>query len=217
MVDYNSDEERFTAIVDFFKRNKKSIVLIFSAVLFVAIVSISFSAYKDNQNAQAAELYDAWFVGTSAENSDPSKTDIAYISLQENFLKTGYAGLARVITGSQYARDGDFESSLKEFYALLDSTSGFLGNDVLNSIARINIARIELSKENYSNVLEALEPLSSAAEHSMVFEIKGDALIGLKKEELALAQYNLALANMQDESQKSLLKIKINQLTQLTK
>jgi len=51
----------------------------------------------------------------------------------------------------------------------------------------------------------------------MVFEIKGDALIGLKKEELALAQYNLALANMQDESQKSLLKIKINQLAQLTK
>jgi len=217
MVDYNSDEERFTAIADFFKRNKISILLTFGAVFLVAISSISVNAYKSSQNAQASELYDVWFEGTAAESSDPAKTDIAYFSLQENFLKTGYAGLARVITGSQYAREGDFDSSLKEFKALLDSTSGLFGNDVLNSIARINIARIELSNENYSNVLEALEPLSSNAEHSMVFEIKGDALIGLNKKELALAQYNLALTNMQDESQKSLLKIKINQLSQLTK
>ena len=214
MVDYNSDEERFTAIVDFFKRNKKSIVLIFSTVFFVAMASISFNAYKDNQNAQAAELYDAWFTGAAEESLDLVKSDIAYRSLQDNFLKTGYAGLARVITGSRYAREGDFELSLQEFNALLDSTSGLFGNNVLNSIARINIARIELSKKNYSNVLEVLEPLSSAAEHGMVFEIKGDALSGLMKSELALTQYNIALTNMQDESQKSLLKIKINQLKQ---
>jgi len=217
MVDYNSDEERFTAVVDFFKRNKKSIVLTFSAVAFIAITSISFRAYNDNQNAQAAELYDAWFAGVAEETFDLAKTDITYGLLQENFPKTGYAGLARVIKGSRYAREGDFELSLKEFNALLDSTSGLFGNDVLNSIARINIARMELSKKNYSNVLEVLEPLNSANEHSMVFEIKGDALTGLNKNQLALSQYNLALTNMQDDSQKSLLKIKINQLKQSTK
>ena len=217
MVDYNSDEERFTAVVDFFKRNKNSILLTFGAVFLVAVSSISFNAYKNSQNAQAAELYDVWFTGVAEETSDPAKTDIAYSSLQENFLKTGYAGLARVIKGSQYAREGDFDSSLREFKALLDSTSGLFGNDVLNSIARINIARIELSKNNYVNVIEVLDPLSSSTEHSMVFEIKGDALSGLMKNKLALTQYNIALKNMQDESQKSLLKIKINQLTQSTK
>jgi predicted negative regulator of RcsB-dependent stress response len=93
MVDYNSDEERFTAIVDFLKRNQKSILLTFCVVFLVAISSISFNAYKNSQNAQAAELYDVWFTGIAEETSDPAKTDIAYSSLQENFLKTGYGKL----------------------------------------------------------------------------------------------------------------------------
>ena len=46
----------------------------------------------------------------------------------------------------------------------------------------------------------------------MVYEIKGDALIGLKKAELAKEQYQLAIDNSRDESQKSILKIKINSI-----
>jgi len=214
MADYNSDEERFTAIVDFLKRNQKSIMLTFSLVLFVAISSITFSTYRDNQNAQAAELYNIWFVGVAEEASDLKKIDTAYVKLQENFSKTGYAALARVIKGSQFARDGNFDSSLKEFNALLDSTSGLFGNNLLNSMARINIARIELSNKNYSNVLEVLEPLNSSSEHPMVYEVRGDALFGLQKNELAVAQYNVALSIIQNESQKSLLKMKINKLMQ---
>ena len=214
MADYNSDEERFTAIVDFLKRNQKSIMLTFSLVLFVAISSITFSTYRDNQNAQAAELYNIWFVGVAEEASDLKKIDTAYVKLQENFSKTGYAALVRVIKGSQFARDGNFDSSLKEFNALLDSTSGLFGNNLLNSMARINIARIELSNKNYSNVLEVLEPLNSSSEHPMVYEVRGDALFGLQKNELAVAQYNVALSIIQNESQKSLLKMKINKLMQ---
>ena len=78
----------------------------------------------------------------------------------------------------------------------------------------MNIARIELNNNNFSNALEVLEPLNSSSEHPMVYEVKADALAGLNKNELALAQYNLAMTNIQDESQKSLLKIKINKLTQ---
>ena len=214
MVDYNSDEERFTAIVDFVKRNQKSILLTFSAVLFVGISSISVSAYQDGKNAKAAALYDVWFSGNAANTLELTKTENAYASLQENFSETGYAGLARVIKASQFAQDGDLQLSLQEFSELLDSTSGLMGNHVLNSIARINIARIELVNKNYSKALEALEPLNSNSEHSMVYEVKGDALAGLNKKELALAQYNLALLNMQDESQQSLLNMKINYLTQ---
>ena len=214
MADYNSDEERFTAIVDFLKRNQKSIMLTFSLVLFVAISSITFSTYRDNHNAQAAELYNVWFVGVAEEASDLKKIDTAYLKLQENFSKTGYAGLARLIKGSQEAREGNLEAGLEEFNELLDATSGLFGNDVLNVIARMNIARIELSNDNFLNALEVLEPLNSSSEHPMVYEVKADALAGLNKNELALVQYNLAIKNIQDESQKSLLKIKINKLTQ---
>jgi predicted negative regulator of RcsB-dependent stress response len=214
MADYNSDEERLTAITDFLKRNQKIIFIAFGAVFFTALTSLSLNNYYANQNAQASELYDTWFLGVLEEAVDLEKKSSTFNSLQENFSSTGYAGLARLIKGSQLAREGDLDGSLKEFNNLLDTTSGLLGNDVLNAIARINIARIELSNDNFSNALDVLEPLNSSSEHYMIYEIKADALAGLNKNELALAQYNLAIKNMQDESQKSLIKIKVNRLTQ---
>ena len=108
---------------------------------------------------------------------------------------------------------GDLDAALEDFQQLLDTTSGFFGNDMLNSIAKINIARIELSKQNYSSVLAVLESFNSESEHPLVYEVKGDALAGLKKNDLALDQYSLALENSQNESQKSLLKMKINKIT----
>ena len=62
MAEYNSDEERLTAIMDFLKRNQRTILLIFGAVFFTAITSVSVNSYYASQNAQAAELYDAWFL-----------------------------------------------------------------------------------------------------------------------------------------------------------
>jgi predicted negative regulator of RcsB-dependent stress response len=80
------------------------------------------------------------------------------------------------------------------------------------TIAKINIARIELSQNNFSNALEALESFNSNNEHPLVYEVKGDALIGLDKSSLALDQYALALKNTQNESEQSILKMKINKL-----
>jgi predicted negative regulator of RcsB-dependent stress response len=44
--------------------------------------------------------------------------------------------------------------------------------------------------------------------------LKGDALLGLEKSNLALDQFSLAIENTTDESQKSLLKMKVNNITQ---
>ena len=60
-----------------------------------------------------------------------------------------------------------------------------MANDLINSLARLNIARIELSKENYSNALEVLDSFNSESEHPMVYEMNGDALAGLGKTELS--------------------------------
>ncbi|MDC1300385.1 tetratricopeptide repeat protein [Gammaproteobacteria bacterium] len=214
MADYNSDEERFTAIADFLKRNKNTILVTLAAIALIAVTSLSINAYQAKQNDQAAELYDMWFAGMSEENVNLEKTSSTYNQLQNNFSKTGYAGLARLIKASQLARDGEMNDSLIEFQELLNTTSGLFGNDVLNSLARVNIARIEISNQNFASALEALESFNSESEHSMVYEIRGDALSGLGKTKLALDQYNFALQNMTDESQKSLLNIKINQLAQ---
>ena len=214
MAEFNSDEERFAAIVNFFKDNKNFLLIGFALISIVLITSISYQSFTSNQNARAAEIYDAWFTGLAAESANSDETNTTYNSLQEKYANTGYGQLARMIRGSSLAREGDLESALLEFQELSQISSGLFGNDLLNSIAQLNIARIELSKNNYSNALKSLESFNSDSEHSLVYELKGDALLGLEKNNLALDQFSLAIENTIDESQKSLLKMKVNNITQ---
>ena len=212
MAEYSSDEERFSAFVNFFKDHKNTLLIGFLFLASILVSSISYKSYNTSKNIKAAEIYDAWFVNLSADSASASDDKENFNKLQEQYSNTGYAQLARIIRGSSLAREGDLDAALIDFKELLDVSSGFFGNDMLNSIAKINIARIELSKENYSNALKVLESFNSESEHPLVYEVKGDALAGLKKNDLALDQYSLALENSQNESQQSLLKMKINKI-----
>ncbi len=208
MAEYSSDEERFSAFVNFFKDHKNNLLIGFFLLASILVSSISYKSYNTSKNIKAAEIYDAWFLNLSADSASALDDKENFNKLQEQYPNTGYAQLARMIRGSSLAREGDLNAALIDFKELLDVSSGFFGNDMLNSIAKINIARIELSKENYSNALKVLESFNSESEHPLVYEVKGDALAGLEKKELALDQYSLALENSQNESQKSLLKMK---------
>ena len=209
MAEYSSDEERFSAFIDFFKDHKNTLLIGFLFLASILVSSISYKSYNTSKNLKAAEIYDAWFVNLSADSASASDDKENFNKLQEQYSNTGYAQLARMIRGSSLAREGDLDAALIDFKELLDVSSGFFGNDMLNSIAKINIARIELSKENYSNALKVLESFNSESEHPLVYEVKGDALAGLKKNDLALDQYSLALENSQNESQQSLLKLSL--------
>ena len=212
MAEYSSDEERFSAFVNFFKDHKNTLLIGFFLLSSMLISSIGYKSYNTSQNLAAAQIYDAWFINLSAESASESDGKENFNRLQEKYPSTGYAQLARMIRGSSLAREGNLDAALIDFKELLDVSSGFFGNKMLNSIAKINIARIELSKENYSSALEVLESFNSVSEHPLVYEVKGDALAGLNKNDLALDQYSLALENSQNESQKSLLKMKINKI-----
>ncbi len=209
MAEYSSDEERFSAVINFFK-DYKAIISLSLLAIFVSLFSIiGYQSYKETRGSEAAIIYDKWLVELQSNNESSKET---FNKLQDAFSGTGYAKLARMINGSNLARQGNLKDALVNFQQLSDDTSGYFGNKVLNSIAKINIARIELSNKNFTNVLEVLDSFVSNSEHSMVYEIKGDALFGLNKIELAKEQYQLAIDNARDESQKSILKIKINSI-----
>ena len=209
MAEYNSDEERFSAIINFFN-DYKVIILSSLATIIISLVSITaYQSFEETRNSEAAVIYDSWLAELDSNNENAKES---FDQLQDNFSKTGYAQLAKMINGSNLARQGNFDNALENFIQLSNDTSGYFGNKVLNSIAKINIARIELSNKNYTNVLQALDSFASNSEHSLVYEIKGDALVGMKKEKLAIEQYKLAIDNARDESQKSILNIKINSI-----
>ena len=62
-----------------------------------------------------------------------------------------------MIRGSSLAREGDLDAALIDFKALLNVSSGLFGNDMLNSIAKINIA----SKKGIRISLDARIPATT--------------------------------------------------------
>ena len=62
MVEYSSDEERFSAFVNFFKDNKNTLLISFFLLASILVSSIGYKSYITSQNLKAAEIYDAWLI-----------------------------------------------------------------------------------------------------------------------------------------------------------
>ena len=80
MAEYSSDEERFSAFVNFFKDHKNTL-LIGSLLLTVMLISsMGYKSYNSSQNLKAAEIYNSWFANLSSEPASA-------LSDNENFDK----------------------------------------------------------------------------------------------------------------------------------
>ena len=68
MAEYNSDEERFAAVINFLK-DYKTIILSSLAIIFISLISIiSFQSYKETRNSDAATIYDSWLTALESDN-----------------------------------------------------------------------------------------------------------------------------------------------------
>ena len=81
----------------------------------------------------------------------------------------------------------------------------------MNGIARVNIARISIALGKFEDALAVLEKYSKD-EDAYTHELKGDALSGVGKDDLALQQYQSAFEKYTDNGLKNLVELKINNL-----
>ena len=206
MVTVRSDEERVLSIINFFKDYKSYIL---SVILLVAISVGGYffsESVKSNKIQAAKALYEDWQV-TSAQDG----REQLFQNLTENYSDTGYSHLALLKKGSDLAKENKLQESLNLFYQLKDNSDGFFGNALMNGIARTNIARISISLGNFEDALAVLEKYSND-EDAYTHELKGDALSGLGKDDLALQQYQSAFEKYSDNGLRNLVELKINNL-----
>jgi len=206
MVTVRSDEERVQSIINFFKDYQ---LYIFS-VIFVIAISVGGYLFsnnlKTNQIQAAKMIYENWQIASSQQESDELFEDLTV-----NFSNTGYSYLALLKKGSDLAKENNLEGSLEVFYQLKESSDGFFGNNLINDIARTNIARISIALGLFEDALSALEKYSND-EDAYTHELKGDALSGVGSNELAIQQYQSALDKYTDNGLKNLVELKINNL-----
>ena len=86
MAEYSSDEERFSAFVNFFKDHKNTLVIGFLLLAFILTSSIGYKSYSSSQNLKAAEIYDAWSVVLANESTAHLTIKRILISYKKNTL-----------------------------------------------------------------------------------------------------------------------------------
>jgi len=206
MVTVRSDEERVLSIINFFKDYK---FYILSVILLVAISVGGYffsESVKSNKIQAAKALYEDW-----QETSAQEGREQLFQNLTENYSDTGYSHLALLKKGSDLAKENKLQESLNLFYQLKDNSDGFFGNALMNGLARTNIARISISLGNFEDALAVLEKYSND-EDAYTHELKGDALSGVGKDDLALQQYQSAFEKYSDNGLRNLVELKINNL-----
>ena len=206
MVTVRSEEERIQSIINFFKDYKFYVLfIIFASAALVGGYFFSKSV-KSNQIQAAKVLYEDWQVTLVQEDRDQ-----LFQNLIENYSDTGYSHLALLKKGSDLAKENYLEESIDIFYQLKENSDGFFGNSLMNGIARVNIARISIALGKFEDALAVLEKYSKD-EDAYTHELKGDALSGVGKDDLALQQYQNAFEKYTDNGLKNLVELKIKNL-----
>ena len=70
-------------------------------------------------------------------------------------------------------------------------------------------ARILLSQEQYDEAIKMIETFSSSNTNGYIHELTGDILVKQEKNDLAKAQYEMAVKKYSDETSKSIISMKI--------
>jgi len=200
---------KFLPFLKFIDKYKKIIITI-SILLIAAIAYLVINNQIEKQNNEEASIvYSDWLVELSNETPNEDNLNIILDKLLKNYKDTGYTKLALLSKANFDANINKSEEALKNFNTLIDLTSGYGGNKIFNKMGRVSAARILLSEDRYAEALKMIEVYSSSATNGYIHELTGDILIKQNKNDLALAQYELAANKYLDETSKSIISMKI--------
>ncbi len=199
----------FYPFLKFIDKYKKIIIAIF-ALLIIAIAYFVVNNQIENQNNEEASIvYSDWLEELSYETPNEDNLNIILNKLLKNYKNTGYTKLALLSKANFDANLNKSEEALNNFNILIDLTSGYGGNKIFNKMGRVSAARILLSEDRYEEALKMIEVYSSSGTNGYIHELTGDILIKQNKNDLALAQYELAANKYLDETSKSIISMKI--------
>ena len=209
MNDVYENDMKFLPFLKFLDKYKK--VLVILVILIISTLSffvISNQIQKD-ANEKASLIYNDWNKEISLEAPSKQNLDAILNILLKEYPKTGYTQLALLNMANFDANLNNLEDSLKNFEKLIDLTDGFNGNKILNKISRVSSARILLSLERHDEAIEMIEAFSSSNTNGYIHELTGDILVKQEKNDLAKAQYEMAVNKYSDETSKSIISMKI--------
>ena len=209
MVEYRTDEERVAAIMRFFDNYKTYIIWSSVGLVLITTIFLSVNSYQTNQNYEAYSVYQKWVEIDPSEEDKAEMASNLFEILQDDYYFSGFYKSALLIESTRFAKNEQLDKSLHLLRELKNSTSR--GN-LFHLLANRNIARIEISLKNYDAALKALNSIILDQENSTILSLKGDALLGLGRTNLAIAQYQKALEISQISEERLIIEYKLSKL-----
>ena len=209
MNDIYENNMKFLPFLKFLDKYKKMLIILVILIIFIFSFFVISSQLQKGANEKASIIYNDWNEEISKETPSIQNLDIILNQLLKEYPKTGYTQLALLNKANFDANSNNLEDSLKNFEKLIDLTEGFNGNKILNKISRVSSARILLSQEQYDEAIKMIETFSSSNTNGYIHELTGDILVKQEKNDLAKAQYEMAVKKYSDETSKSIISMKI--------
>jgi predicted negative regulator of RcsB-dependent stress response len=185
------------AIINFVNKYKSTITVLLIVFLTILLYLFFNSQLKTKKSEEASKLYYSWNINLLNENI--VKSDENFNDLINNYPNTGYAQLALLKDSVQEYNSGNAEISLDQFTRLKNLTNGSSGNKLLNKIASINIARINIDLLNFDEAIKVLTSLPNASQDAYINELIGDIYLKQGNTSQSRAQYLSASSMYADE------------------
>ena len=185
------------AIINFVNKYKSTITVLLIVFLTILLYLFFNSQLKTKKSEEASKLYYSWNINLLNENT--TKSDESFNDLINNYPNTGYAQLALLKDSVQEYNSGNTETSLDQFTRLKNLTNGSSGNKLLNKIASINIARINIDLLNFDEAIKVLTSLPNASQDAYINELIGDIYLKQGNTSQSRAQYLSAASMYADE------------------
>ena len=209
MNDVYENDMKFLPFLKFLDKYKKVLVILIILIISTLSFFVISNQIQKDANEKASLIYNDWNKEISLEAPSKQNLDAILNMLLKEYPKTGYTQLALLNMANFDANLNNLEDSLKNFEKLIDLTDGFNGNKILNKISRVSSARILLSLERHDEAIEMIEAFSSSNTNGYIHELTGDILVKQEKNDLAKAQYEMAVKKYSDETSKSIISMKI--------
>jgi predicted negative regulator of RcsB-dependent stress response len=185
------------AIINFVNKYKSTITVLLIVFLTILLYLFFNSQLKTKKSEEASKLYYSWNINLLNENI--VKSDENFNDLINNYPNTGYAQLALLKDSVQEYNSGNTEISLDQFIRLKNLTNGSSGNKLLNKIASINVARINIDLLNFDEAIKVLTSLPNASQDAYINELIGDIYLKQGNTSQSRAQYLSASSMYADE------------------
>jgi predicted negative regulator of RcsB-dependent stress response len=184
--DYLSEKEQWEAVKAWIRENGLWII----AGVAVGAAGIGgwqwWNAHVDKVNADASGKYEAMI--TALGRNDESAALVAMGDLEREYASTPYVDQAKLAFSRIYVESNRLDKAVTELQAVTQHSK----DKQLALIARMRLARVQISQQKPDDALATLNGVDPGAFAAQFHEVRGDADLAKGDKAGALSEYRVA-------------------------